>query len=144
MELVTVLPGAIDVQLRRDAGINTFEYQILAVLSSQPRCTQGLSDLAAAVLGSPSRLSHALTRLQRAGWVERRDCTELGGRRAEATLTEGGLAKIRDTAPGHVREVRRLVVDTLTAAELEALGAIARKIVAGPVAADVHVCTEQS
>ncbi|MGW6128773.1 MarR family winged helix-turn-helix transcriptional regulator [Cellulomonas sp. NPDC055163] len=122
------LPPALDAQLKRDAGLNTFEYQVLAALSESPARTLVLSDLAAHARGSLSRLSHAVTRLERAGWVERRSCTDRAGRHTEARLTDSGLARLEEVAPGHVRAVRRLVVDVLSAEQLTQLAAAARAI----------------
>jgi len=130
MDLQMTLLPALDAQLKRDAGVNVFEYLVLAYISGTPDRTMVLSELAAQSRGSLSRLSHAVTRLERAGWVERRTCVERGGRRTEARLTEAGFAKIVEIAPGHVREARRLVVDVLTPEQLEALGEAARAITA--------------
>jgi DNA-binding MarR family transcriptional regulator len=89
-----------------------------------------MSDLAAIAQGSMSRLSHAVSRLELAGWVERHACRD-AGRRTAARLTPAGLRKLEEAAPGHVREVRRLVVDRLEPEQLRALGDAARAIVAG-------------
>jgi DNA-binding MarR family transcriptional regulator len=132
--MLMTLPPALDAQLKRDAGVNAFEYNVLAALSEAPHRTLVLSSLAASSQGSLSRLSHAITRLERAGWVERRSCADRGGRRMEARLTDAGFAKLEDIAPGHVREVRRLVVDLLTPEQLAALGDTARKITAATMA----------
>jgi DNA-binding MarR family transcriptional regulator len=131
--VLTCLPAALDAQLKRDAGINSFEFHVLAHLAEAPGGTLVLSELAAVSQGSLSRLSHALTRLERAGWVERRACP-LPGRRVEARLTRSGRAKLADTAPGHVREARRLVVDVLTPEQLSALGEVTRAITAATLA----------
>src|SRR5215469_10713997 len=40
------LPAALDAQLRRDAGISHFEYQVLALLSEGPSRTLRMSGLA--------------------------------------------------------------------------------------------------
>ena len=122
------LPPAIDAQLKRDAGINFFEYTILTGLSQAPGRALQLTTLAGYASGSLSRLSHALTRLERQGWVTRRTCTR-EARASEAVLTDAGMAKLVATAPGHVREVRRLVIDVLTPDELTQLRAIARRLV---------------
>jgi hypothetical protein len=45
-------------------------------------------------------------------------------------LTDAGRRTLEEAAPGHVREVRRLVVDVLTPEQFAALGAAARAIVA--------------
>lgn len=137
--LLMTLPAAMDAQLKRDAGVNVFEYHVLAGLSEAPGRTLVLSDLAVLAQGSLSRLSHAVTRLERAGWVERRSCHDRG-RRTEARLTDAGLAKLEEIAPGHVREARRLVVDVLTPEQLAALGESARAVVAAALTSEA--CAE--
>lgn len=135
VRLVMTLPTAMDAQLKRDAGLNNFEYHLLARLSMAPGRVLVLSDLAGQAQGSLSRLSHALTRLERAGWVERRACNDRG-RRVEARLTDAGMAKVEAAAPGHVREARRLVVDVLTPEQLAVLGEAACAITAVTLADD--------
>ncbi len=129
MALVMTLPPAIDAQLRRDSGLNTFEYHILAALSGAPNHRLPMVDLAAVAQGSPSRLSHAVARLEDDGLVERFSCTE-AGRRTAAHLTRKGLRALEKAAPHHVAEARRLVVDVLDEDELQTIGRAARKIVA--------------
>ena len=125
--LLEVLPQAIDSQLKRDAGLNHFEYQVMAGLSESPGRAIRMSVLAAFASGSLSRLSHAVARLERQGWVERRPAAD-DPRSVEAVLTDAGMAKMRETAPAHVREARRLVVDALTPTQLTQLGRIAERI----------------
>ncbi|MFI6820118.1 MarR family winged helix-turn-helix transcriptional regulator [Micromonospora sp. NPDC050187] len=131
--LLATLPSALDAQLKQDAGVNVFEYQVLAALSEASDRTLGLTELAISAQGSLSRLSHAITRLERSGWVERRHLAD-GCRRAKALLTDTGLAKLQEIAPGHVREARRLVIDVLTPEQLTALGDAARAITAATTA----------
>lgn len=126
--MLMLLPPALDAQLKRDAGLNSFEYHVLAGLSGAPGRTLAMSELASLAQGSASRLSHAVTRLEQAGWVARRACPD-AGRHTEATLTPAGWRKLQQSAPGHVREARRLVVDVLTPQQLQALGAAARAVV---------------
>ena len=136
--LVMTLPAALDAQLKRDTGLNMFEYHVLAALSGAEHGALPMSDLSILAQGSPSRLSHAVSRLESSGWVERRACVD-AGRRTAAHLTEAGRRKIEEAAPSHVREARRLVVDRLTAEELSALGVAARAVVD---AIDAPDCTE--
>jgi DNA-binding MarR family transcriptional regulator len=142
--LFMTLPPALDAQLKRDAGLNAFEYHVLAALSEACERTLVLSDLAELAQGSLSRLSHAITRLERSGWVERRTCTHEGGRRTEARLTDAGMARLEEIAPGHVREARRLVVDVLTPEQLTALGDAARAITAATMAEAPEACRQVS
>ncbi|WP_448058938.1 MarR family winged helix-turn-helix transcriptional regulator [Cellulomonas hominis] len=126
--MVTGLSAALDAQLKRDAGMNLFEYHVLVALSEAPGGVLPMTDLARMAQGSPSRISHAVSRLEGAGWVERVTCYE-AGRRTSASLTADGTAKLEATAPGHVREVRRLVVDALTPQEFDELARASRTIV---------------
>ena len=121
------LPAALDAQLRRDAGLSHFEYQILAALSMSETRTLRMSDIAEFTEGSLSRLSHACRRLEAQGWLTRR--TDPYDRRATiAALTDDGYAKVVDAAPGHVRTVRSLVCDPLTRAQVKQLGAVTARI----------------
>ncbi|WJK32834.1 MarR family transcriptional regulator [Solwaraspora sp. WMMA2065] len=121
------LPGALDRQLQRDAGISHFEYQVMAALSETPERTMRMSRLAMIADGSLSRLSQVVTRLEKRGWVCRTpDPTD--GRYTLATLTDDGWDKLVATAPGHVAEVRRLVFDPMTKAQCRQLRDIGRRI----------------
>jgi DNA-binding MarR family transcriptional regulator len=126
--LLVALPQAIDRQLKRDSGLNFFEYSIMSGLSREKGHAMQLSTLAHLAAGSLSRISHAVSRLEQQGWVQRRACVG-EGRAVEAALTEAGLAKLVEAAPAHVREARRLVVDVLSPAEREQLTAICGKLV---------------
>jgi DNA-binding MarR family transcriptional regulator len=121
------LPGALDAQLQRDAGISHFEYLVLSGLSMSPEHILRMSDLAVAAEGSLSRLSQVVTRLERRGWV-RRTPDPTDGRYTLAILTEDGWKKVVATAPGHVEEVRRLVFDPLTKAQQRQLREIGRRV----------------
>lgn len=128
MALATMLPARLDAQLSRDAGLNLFEYHVMVQLAEAPERKQAMSELAVYAHGSLSRLSHAVSRLEAAGWL-RRHSRRGAGRKTEAQLTDAGMAKLEQSAPGHVCEARRLVIDVLTDAELAKLGHAARRIV---------------
>jgi DNA-binding MarR family transcriptional regulator len=121
------LPQALDAQLRRDAGISHFEYTVLAALSEADGRTLRMSELAVLAEGSLSRLSQVVSRLEQKGWVSRTP-DPADGRYTLATLTEDGWDKLVDTAPGHVAEVRRLVLDPLTKAQTRQLTTIGHRI----------------
>jgi DNA-binding MarR family transcriptional regulator len=121
------LPAALDAQLRRDAGISHFEYQVLALLSEAPGRTLRMSELATLAEGSLPRLSQVVARLEQPGWV-RRTPDPADGRYTLAILTDQGLAKVTEAAPGHVQEVRRLVFDPLTKTQSRQLRDISRRI----------------
>jgi DNA-binding MarR family transcriptional regulator len=122
------LPASLDAQLRRDAGISHFEYDVLALLSEAPGRTLRMSELAMWAGGSLPRLSQVVARLEQRGWV-RRTPDPADGRYTLATLTGQGQAKVAEAAPGHVQEVRRLVFDPLTKAQSRQLREISRRII---------------
>ncbi|WP_454049538.1 MarR family winged helix-turn-helix transcriptional regulator [Cellulomonas sp. Marseille-Q8402] len=140
--LISTLPAALDAQLKRDAGLSLYEYHVLVSLAEGERQELPMSDLARLTQSSPSRLSHAVGRLEQAGWVVRGDCSA-AGKRTSARLTAAGTAQLERSAPGHVREVRRLVVDALGPERVAALGDAARTVVGGAapdVAATLWPC----
>lgn len=108
-----VIDAALDRQLNRDSGMSHAHYATLVALSEAESGTARMGDLAQLLQFSPSRMSHAISRMERDGWVERRRCPT-DGRGQEAVLTEEGRAVLVQAAPGHVREVRRLFVDRLS------------------------------
>lgn len=121
------LPGALDTQLQRDAGLSHFEYLVLSGLSMRPERTMRMSDLAAFAEGSLSRLSQVVGRLEKRDWI-RRTPDPTDGRYTLATLTEAGWEKVKAAAPGHVEEVRTLVFDSLTKAQQRQLRDIGQRI----------------
>ena len=120
--ITILLPGAVEAQLKRDAGLSFFEYHVLAMLSEAEGRTRLMSDLARWSNSSLSRLSHVVTRLEKQGWVRREVC-ESDRRATNAVLTDEGFAHLRATAPGHVEEVRRLVFEGLEPEQVRAMDA---------------------
>jgi DNA-binding MarR family transcriptional regulator len=124
---VVRLPAALDAQMQRDAGISHYEYFVLAGLSMAADRTLRMSDLAEFTQATLPRLSNVVARLEKRGWV-RRTPDPADGRYTLAILTEQGWAKVVESAPGHVEEVRRLVFDPLTKAQQRQLHQISRRI----------------
>lgn len=125
--MMLTLISALEGQLQRDANLSLFGYLVLAGLSDAPERTLPMSHLAVLANGSLSRLSHAVTTLERRGWV-RRSPDRDNGRITNATLTDAGYAKLVAAAPGHVETVRRLVLDPISGARLRELGETSRLI----------------
>ena len=127
--VVELLPGALDGQLQRDAGVSHFEYMVLAMLSEAPDHTLRMTALAAQTKSTLPRLSHVVTRLVNRGFVERIPCPQ-DKRATNAHLTHAGWQHIRASAPGHVAAVRELVVNPLSAAQIGQLRDISATILA--------------
>jgi DNA-binding MarR family transcriptional regulator len=123
LQLSGMLTEHLDRELRRDAGIPHTYYQVLAMLSEAPgRCLR-MTELAAVAWASPSRMSHAVDRLQEAGWVEREPAPD-DKRGQVARLTDAGLAKLTAAAPGHAAAVRSILFDPLSPRLLAAFGEV--------------------
>jgi DNA-binding MarR family transcriptional regulator len=115
-----LLSELLDTDLRRH-GVDLAEYEILVVLSEAAEVHVRMSDLARAVHQSRSRLTHTITRMERAGLVRRTNCpTDRRGVWAE--LTEAGRDLLRRAAPGHVRAVRENFVEVISESDFAALG----------------------
>jgi DNA-binding MarR family transcriptional regulator len=89
-----------------------------------------MSDLAVRANSSPSRLSHAVARLEDRGWV-RREPAPQDGRGTVAVLTEAGMDMLVRTAPGHVTAVREYLFDRLSADQVRELGDICGAVLDG-------------
>jgi DNA-binding MarR family transcriptional regulator len=119
-----LLPGALDAQLLRDAGLTHFEYAALMSLADAPSRTMRMTELASRTNATLPRLSHVARRLEERGLIRRFPCPE-DRRATNATITDAGLDLISAAAPGHVDTVRANVLDALTPAQLEQLYDIA-------------------
>ena len=122
-----LLTDQLDRELQRDADIPHTYYEILVALSEAPGRQLRMNQLADMCQSSRSRLSHAVNRLEEAGWVRREACpTDKRG--ALAVMTDEGFAAIEAAAPGHVAGVRRLVFDVLSPEQVRQLGEISTAI----------------
>ena len=104
--------NALDRQLRDDSGMSHDDYQILSRLHRAPARALRMSELAAEVGFSPSRLSHAVRRMEEEGWIERTP-SEIDRRGTEAGLTDLGAKVVEDASPAHLALVRRLTFDVI-------------------------------
>lgn len=125
--LLEWLPAALDAQLLGDSDVTHFEYGILYALADAPETTLRMSVLADYANSSLSRLSRAAARMEKRGWM-RRTPDPVDGRFTLAILTGAGLDQVDQATPGHVRLVRRLVMDPLTTAQTKQLKEISRRI----------------
>ncbi|MGZ4609003.1 MAG: MarR family winged helix-turn-helix transcriptional regulator [Actinomycetes bacterium] len=121
------LDAALGQRLVRDSGLSAADYEVLVPLSEAPDRQLRARDLARALDWEKSRLSHHLTRMERRGLVERREC-ETDARGAFIRLTRGGAQAIEGAAPQHVDAVRQHFIDLLTPQELETLVSISDRV----------------
>jgi DNA-binding MarR family transcriptional regulator len=128
--VTALLDAALDRQLQRDSGMPHAYYQILAMLSEVPDRPLRMSDLAEITQSSQSRLSHAVARLERNGWIRRVPCPD-DRRSTLARLTDEGFAVLAAAAPGHVAAVRSRLFDRITPEQVGQLTTILRSVLAG-------------
>lgn len=127
LSATALLDSALDQQLRRDVGITHTTYAILVVLGEAPERTLHMQKLSVLVSSSPSRLSHAISRLDQHGYVRRSPCPR-DRKAVHATLTDAGAEVMRSAAPGHAATVRQLVFDQLTPTQVRQLTKITAAI----------------
>jgi DNA-binding MarR family transcriptional regulator len=114
-------------QLRHRCGLSNSDYQVLAHLSEAPDGRLRSFELGELLRWEKSRLSQHLGRMQTRGLVSRERClTDQRG--AVVTITTRGSDLIRVAAPQHVADVRDVLIDHLTATELEVLSGIGDKV----------------
>ena len=104
-----------------DAGLQLSEYEIISMLSESENHRLRMSELAAMVVQSRSRLTHTAKRLEDRGWVTREQCAN-DKRGVELVLTAGGLEAVRTISQVHVRSVRDNLVDIMTPEQFTAIG----------------------
>ncbi|MEV6169394.1 MarR family transcriptional regulator [Streptomyces sp. NPDC051954] len=125
-----LLEDHLDRQLQRDAGMPHIYYGLLVSLAESPGRRLRMTELAMTAKITRSRLSHAVARLEKNGWVRREDCPS-DKRGQFAVLTEAGVEELRRTAPGHVEAVRQALFDRLTPQQQKSLGEIMQIIAEG-------------
>jgi DNA-binding MarR family transcriptional regulator len=124
------LVPAVEADLRAAGQVPLSWYDVLLELNAAPDRRLRMSELATNSLSSRSRLSHAVARMEEAGWVRRRACpTDKRGQLAE--LTAAGFERLDSAARGHVEEVRALLFDVLTPDQQRALREISDAITNG-------------
>jgi len=121
-----LLEEALDRDLQAH-GLQLSEYEILSMLSETPRQRLRMSELAALVVQSRSRLTHTATRLEARGWVTREAC-ESDRRGVELVLTREGAKRVIKASHAHVESVRRNLLDVMTPEQLTALGVAMRLV----------------
>ncbi|GAA2113945.1 MarR family winged helix-turn-helix transcriptional regulator [Streptomyces synnematoformans] len=131
--MLELLRTRLEQQLQASSGLSNADYTVLALLSEAPDRRLRVFELGRAAGWEKSRLHHQLTRMGTRGLVVRERC---GSRGMYAVITEKGRAALREAAPGHAREVRRLFVDRLTPEELDRFAGLAGTILDGLLQAD--------
>jgi DNA-binding MarR family transcriptional regulator len=125
-----LLDEALDRQSQRDGGMPHAYYKLLVLLFESPGHGQTMSGLAAQLRYSLSRLTHAVTSMEKSGWLLRSRSTE--DRRVQTVaLTDAGVTLVRRVSPLQAAEVRSRVFSRLSGEQVEQLAAIGSAIIQG-------------
>jgi DNA-binding MarR family transcriptional regulator len=119
---MTLLLDRLDADLRRLFDLSLPEYEVLVRLSENGGQMR-MAQLADAMAHSRSRITHTISRMQRAGLVVRADSPE-DGRGVVARMTDAGRDLLVQAAPLHVTGVREYLVDLVSEADFEAVGRV--------------------
>ena len=118
----TLLFDRLDDDLRGAHDISLVEYEILVRLSERDGQMR-MAALADALAHSRSRVTHTVTRMEKAGLVQRSSSPD-DGRGILATLTAKGEDLLVRAAPTHVAGVRAHLVDLANDEDFAALGRV--------------------
>lgn len=131
--VLSTVPASLDEQLRAATGLNHFQYTVLDALSHQEGRRLQLAQIARAHESSLSRLSHSITRLENAGYVERTTCDH--DRRANwAALTDKGADVVERSRGVYTRVIRETLLDRIPAEQLSALTDVLTSLLPAEVA----------
>lgn len=129
--LVThVLDDALDRQSQRDGGLPHAYYKVLVFLYESPGRHLTMTELAAQQRYSTSRMTHAVTAMEKSGWV-RRTVSPTDRRVRLVELTDEGVALVRAVSPQQVVDVRQKVFANLDPMQIQQLEAISLAILDG-------------
>jgi DNA-binding MarR family transcriptional regulator len=115
-------------ELKCEEGLPLAWYDVLVQLHEAEDHRLRMQELADAVLLSRSGLTRLIDRMERDGLVCRRACSD-DRRGTFAELTEVGAARLRATAPTHMRGIREHFCDLFDAEEAGVLEDLLRRVV---------------
>jgi len=128
MRAQRLLAQEIDRRLQFEFGISKAEFSVLVTLLRTPGHKVRVVHLAESLGWEKSRVSHQLTRMESRGFLER---TERGarGRRTGIGLTSKGRRLAESAITGHVGNVRRYFLETLSPEQAAAIRAWSEQII---------------
>jgi DNA-binding MarR family transcriptional regulator len=126
MEAVSLLHHQVEQHLRTEGNLSYVQFQLLARLADGDG-QLSMTQLADGVVYSRSGLTYQAGLLEQAGLITRGRSSD-DERATLVTITESGRALVDRVLPGHVQDVRRLLLDPLSDADLQHLGDIMTRV----------------
>jgi DNA-binding MarR family transcriptional regulator len=124
-----LLDTVLERQAQRDGDISHGHFKLLVLLDAAQNQALGLKALAEALRFSFSRVSHAITTLEKNHLVTRRVNIAGGRRTAEAVLTPEGRQVVRRVLRAQRDEIREPLFDALGDRQTAALGRICADLI---------------
>jgi DNA-binding MarR family transcriptional regulator len=118
---------ALSGELEQADGMSLSSYDVLLQLARAPQRRLRMTELADAVILSPSGLTRLVERLEREGLVARIKSAD-DARGAYATLTDLGRKRLRKATRTHLTGVRQHFLSQFTPQELQTLGDIWQRL----------------
>ncbi|TNC27457.1 MarR family winged helix-turn-helix transcriptional regulator [Amycolatopsis alkalitolerans] len=114
-------------ELSEAHDVSLVDYELLVVLQMQDGRRMRMSDLAAQLGSTKSRLSHQVARMEAAGLLRRLPDPE-DKRGVIAELAPAGEALLTSAAPTHVHGVRRHLIDLMSPEEQRVIGTVFSRV----------------
>ena len=118
---------ALERQLQQHAGISAADYSVLISLFEAPDRQLRANELGAILAWEKSRVSHQVSRMEKRGLVERRECdTDLRG--TWVGMTADGRRAVLSAMRDHGESLRQFFFDALSPEELAVIQSASEKI----------------
>ena len=130
MSAYAILTRELSASLVAQHGLTINDYGCLLLLSRAGEEGMRRIDLANELRLSPSGITRLLDRLEDQDLVGKGACKE-DARVSYAILTDAGLAKLKDAAPGHIEDIERRLADVLDEDEMQTLTELLGRIGSG-------------
>lgn len=124
-----VLDRALEHELQANSDISAPDYEILVVLLRAPTRQLRARAIAELLGWEKSRLSHQVSRMEKRGLVERRECDD-DARGVWVTLTNDGKRAVLGAMRDHSAAIRRYFFDILSDDEQQVLKQVSTRVLA--------------
>lgn len=125
-EAANLLQHQVEQHLRAEGDLSVVQFQLLARLAEAAGPTT-MTQLADGVVYSRSGLTYQAALLEKAGLITRGPSPD-DDRATLVTITDEGRSLLGRLLPGHVRVVRRMLLEPLSGADLDHLGDIMTRV----------------
>ena len=129
LEVHARVVGRLEMEMESEQGIPLPWFDVLIQLSFAPDGQLRMHDLLRNLMLTRSGLTRRIDRMEVAGLVERRSCSD-DARGVVVALTPLGRAKLADAAPHHLARVHKHFARHLTPQELRAVRSAFKRVLA--------------